>query len=88
MTTALINAKEARALESTVYGDLDIKGPTGEKKTILEDLKKRGLVHVIQGPKFWWDDTNCYEITSKGRLELNIFEKNNPGWRFTTPMLS
>ena len=80
MVTARISALEARALESTVYGDLEVAGVFGEKKRIIEGLVKKGYVAIIQGPEVW-DDAQYYEITSSGRLEFNVFEKNNPGWR-------
>jgi DNA-binding PadR family transcriptional regulator len=87
MVAVRITAIEARALESTVYGDLEVAIVHGEKKTILENLIKKGYVTIKQDPE-GWDDAQYYKITSTGRLELNIFEKSDPAWRLKTPALS
>ena len=81
MITAKITAEEAQLLDSAIHGGL-FADEVGEQKEMLEDLRKRGLVYINHGPEeYAWDDTGYYEVTSKGRLEINIFEKQNPGWR-------
>ena len=66
--------EEAKVLEETKNG-IFLPVDDRPKEKILEALHKRGLVKITSDNTF--DFTQCYDITSKGRLELNLFERTS-----------